>query len=80
MRAMALQRARAAQRIETLQVRLDGLDPQHVLARGYAWLADERGAVVNSVRQLQPGQAVQATLADGAAALAVMRIDPAEGA
>lgn len=78
-RGLALQRERAAQRIETLQVRLDGLDPHHVLARGYAWLADQRGTVVQSVRQLSPGRALDATLADGRAGLVVTRIDPAEG-
>lgn len=78
-RGLAMQRARAAQRVETLQVRLDGLDPRHVLARGYAWLADEHGTVVQSVRQLTPGAALDATLADGRAGLVVTRIDPAEG-
>jgi exodeoxyribonuclease VII large subunit len=70
-RAVALQRVRAAQRVETLQTRLRGLDPQHVLARGYAWITDETGTVVQTVTQLAPGAQVSATLADGSALLRV---------
>lgn len=75
-RGAALQRARAGQRVETLQARLQGLDPRHVLARGYAWLTDERGEVLQSVRRLSPGSAVNATLADGSADLQVVRVSP----
>ncbi len=75
-RAAAMQRSRTAQCIETLQARLHGVDPTHVLARGYAWLADEQGRVVQSVRQLAPGQQLDATLADGSADLQVSAVHP----
>ena len=55
----------------------DALDPQHVLARGYAWLTDADGRVLHSVQQLSAGQALQATLADGRAGLSVTGIEPA---
>ncbi len=57
--------------------RLEALDPQHVLARGYAWLTDEHGRVVLSVTQLAAGQTLRAALADGGAALTVDAVDPA---
>jgi exodeoxyribonuclease VII large subunit len=41
------------------------LDPQLVLQRGYAWLADEAGATVVDAAQVQAGQALRATLAKG---------------
>lgn len=41
------------------------LDPQLVLQRGYAWLADENGATVVDAAQVKEGQALQATLAKG---------------
>ena len=41
------------------------LDPQLVLQRGYAWLADEAGATVIDASQVQAGQALRATLAKG---------------
>jgi exodeoxyribonuclease VII large subunit len=41
------------------------LDPQLVLQRGYAWLADEAGATVVDATQVQAGQALRATLAKG---------------
>jgi exodeoxyribonuclease VII large subunit len=41
------------------------LDPQLVLQRGYAWLADEDGATVVDAAQVQAGQALRATLAKG---------------
>ena len=41
------------------------LDPQLVLQRGYAWLADEAGTTVTDAAQVQTGQALRATLAKG---------------
>ena len=67
--AMALQQQRQAS--ERLGLRLAALDPQRVLERGYAWLSDTQGQPLTRVAQLQPGQAVQATLADGQVPLVV---------
>ena len=53
------------------QLRLQLLDPRLVLERGYVWLTDEDGLAITSAQQLQPAQAVQATLADGHAQLVV---------
>jgi len=75
-RAAAVERARAAQRVETLQARLQALDPRRVLSRGYAWLADREGRVVQTVRQLAPGMPLEATLADGSADLTVAATYP----
>jgi exodeoxyribonuclease VII large subunit len=47
------------------------LDPQLVLQRGYAWLADEAGATVADAALVQPGQALRATLAKGRVDLTV---------
>lgn len=86
-RAVALQRAQAAlavaaqrslqaqtHRVASLELRLGLLDPRLVLARGYAWLTDAQGQALTQVAQLHPGQAVQATLADGTAALQVQSV------
>ena len=59
------------QRCERLTLRLQALDPHRVLERGYAWLSDEQGHALTRAAQLQPGQAVQATLADGVVPLVV---------
>ena len=59
------------QRCERLILRLQALDPHRVLERGYAWLSDEQGHALTRAAQLQPGQAVQATLADGVVPLVV---------
>ncbi|NTV87331.1 MAG: exodeoxyribonuclease VII large subunit, partial [Burkholderiaceae bacterium] len=52
-------------------LRLQSLDPRLVLQRGYAWLTDDGGSAVTSVVQTRPGQALQATLADGTVDLTV---------
>ena len=65
------------QRSDAFAQRLEALDPQHVLARGYAWLTDERGRVLHSARQLGVGQTLRATLADGHADLTVADVRPA---
>ena len=54
------------QRCSHAELRLQGQNPAHVLQRGYAWLSRTDGKPVTSVTQVSPGQALQATLADGA--------------
>ncbi len=59
-----VQQQRARLRGEGL--RLTALDPSRVLARGYAIVATADGAVVHSVAQVTPGDAVRVRVADGA--------------
>lgn len=66
----------ASAQLQSLAARLHALDPHEVLARGYAWLADGRGAPVQSVAQLAVGAQLQAVLADGAAEVVVTGIVP----
>jgi exodeoxyribonuclease VII large subunit len=65
---VALRRAaeRQAQRLQRCETALSLLDPRLVLERGYAFLTDQQGAAITSVAQAAPGQALRATLADGA--------------
>ena len=78
--ASRMQRAAASmgpgqrRRIDALQARLEALDPKRVLTRGYAWLADEQGAPVQSVAQLRVGQSLDAVLVDGAASVTVREL------
>jgi exodeoxyribonuclease VII large subunit len=67
--ASNLQRSR--QRIERAQLRLELLDPNLILQRGYAWLADLQGQAVTSVKKTHLGQPLRATLADGEVDLTV---------
>jgi exodeoxyribonuclease VII large subunit len=76
-RAVAVDVQARARRIDGFEDRLNALDPQHVLARGYAWLTDAEGRVLQSVALLAVGASVQATLADGRAELGVRAITPA---
>ncbi|KQV61227.1 exodeoxyribonuclease VII [Pelomonas sp. Root1217] len=68
--------ARQHTRLNALQARLQALDPQHVLARGYAWLDDGAGGAVTSVHALLPGAEVRAVLADGSLDLRVLGVQP----
>lgn len=65
------QMVRRHDRLDRAGLRLQSLDPRLVLQRGYAWLTDDGGRAVTSVAQTCPGQALQATLADGTVDLAV---------
>jgi len=69
--------ARQGSRLESAAIRLGAVDPGRVLARGYALLRDADGHALSSVGQLQPGQAVRATLQDGDAGLEVRSVGPA---
>jgi len=71
--AVRLALTRPTQRLDQLAVRLGLLNPHLVLARGYAWLTDERGQAVTGVAQTHGGQHLQATLVDGTVDLQVLR-------
>jgi exodeoxyribonuclease VII large subunit len=83
--ALRLRRALAAQLLQRRQslalgtARLQALNPQQVLQRGYAWVEDAQGRAVVSSRALQAGQTVRAVWADGAAQAQVLRVDGAPG-
>ena len=64
---MAAQKTRLA----SAQLRLELLNPELVLRRGYAWLADGEGHAITLVSQTRTGQAVRATLTDGTVDLTV---------
>ena len=64
------------QRASGLAGRLQALDPAQVLQRGYAWVTDESGRAVVSVRRMQIGARLQAVLADGTAAVTVTDLAP----
>ncbi len=76
-RSAAVLTSASAQWLLALDARLTALDPQHVLARGYAWLADEAGRPVQTVARLSVGSRVHARLADGTAELDVTGVDRA---
>ena len=59
------------QRLGTAALRLNSVDPHHVLERGYAWLSDADGQALTHAAQFRSGQAVLATLADGDVPLTV---------
>lgn len=63
-------------RLDQAAARLETLNPQRVLERGFAWLQDAQGRPVTGVAQLRPQQSVQARLADGAARLKVEAVAP----
>ena len=69
--AVAMGRARLAHRLDSASVRLQALDPDRVLARGYAMIVDDAGHPVTSVARLAAGSKVTARLADGQATLGV---------
>ncbi|MDP2371177.1 exodeoxyribonuclease VII large subunit [Rhodoferax sp.] len=59
------------ERLARAQLRLELLDPKWVLQRGYAWLSSADGKAIVSVGQVQIGQNLTATLADGEVDLTV---------
>ncbi|MDR1247324.1 MAG: exodeoxyribonuclease VII large subunit [Clostridiales Family XIII bacterium] len=61
-----------AARVATRGASLASLDPSAVLARGYAVLTSEDGAIISSVTDARSGDAVKARLADGELALEVV--------
>jgi len=52
-------------RLMRAQALLDSLNPDAVLARGYAIVRDQQGAVLHNAAQVPPGSAIEAKLARG---------------
>lgn len=63
-------------RLQLLQSRLEALNPQRVLARGYAWIEESEGKARTSVAGLQPGAVLTAVWADGRAQMTVDHVHP----
>ncbi|MEO7057919.1 MAG: exodeoxyribonuclease VII large subunit [Caldimonas sp.] len=70
-RAAATTQALLGSRLERAALHLVALDPNRVLARGYALLTDDAGHTVTSVASLTVGVTVGARFADGEARLEV---------
>ena len=73
-RALGVTLAARKQRLSSMDGRLGALDPRRVLARGYAWLSDERGTPVTTAKALAAGQQVQAELVDGQATATISSV------
>jgi len=69
--AVTLARTGAASRLASIEARLGSVDPDRVLARGYALLTGGDGHAVTSVTQMAAGESVEARLHDGAVSLRV---------
>ncbi len=72
-RVVAGQFEQHAARLDRAGLRLASVDPRHVLQRGYALLTQPDGTLLAHASQAQPGQSVQALLADGRLDLTVKR-------
>lgn len=75
-RAQATARSQAHQRLQALAGRLEALNPQRVLARGFAWVSDEQGRAVLSARELAVGQRLVTVWHDGRAHSQVSAVEP----
>ena len=58
-------------RLDNAGLRMAAVNPQLVLARGYAWLTDVEGKAITSKKQMSMGQQLRATLVDGEVDLTV---------
>lgn len=75
-RALAFDAQRRRAGLAALAGRLGLLDPQRVLARGYAVVQTARGELVVAPTQLWPGEAVTLSLAQGQAEVVLQRVRP----
>ena len=59
--------------------RLTGLDPAHILRRGYALVKDSAGSLITSAKQVKLGQDIAVQLADGSLDVHVQQVNSEEG-
>ncbi len=69
--AQNMQLSRKQQRYIAMTAKLDAMSPLKVLTRGYAMAQTENSEIVRSVAQIDPGDTVRVTLADGSFTAAV---------
>ena len=74
--AAAMQMQRARTRLQTAALRLAAVDPQGVLARGYALIQSRSGALVLSPAQLKVGETITVSLAQGQAEVVPQLVRP----
>jgi len=72
-----LQDRRAA--LDHIGERLTGLDPAHILRRGYALIKDSAGSLITSAKQVKLGQDIAVQLSDGSLDARVRQVKPKEG-
>lgn len=70
-RSVELMLRQEKQAVEHARARIEAMSPKNTLARGYAILIDDVGETVTSVKGLEPGQVVEAYLADGQLELSI---------
>jgi exodeoxyribonuclease VII large subunit len=51
--------------VDTLEGKLEAIDPKCVLQRGFTLTEDSSGALVRSIRDVKDGQKIRTVLADG---------------
>lgn len=73
-RGFALRVTGARQAVDTFRVKIEALSPMAVLARGYAMLTDQKGAVVRRASQVKRGERLSARLAKGTIGVVVDQI------
>jgi exodeoxyribonuclease VII large subunit len=59
--------------------RLTGLDPVHILRRGYALVKDSTGSLITSTKQVKLGQDIAVQLVDGSLDAQVQQVHSEEG-
>ena len=57
--------SRNTQRYVALTAKLDAMSPLKVLTRGYSLVQSERGEVIRSVSQTEPGERICVNVSDG---------------
>ncbi len=62
--------------LHRLSQNLEHLAPQQVLKRGYSMVQNEAGAIIHSQSQLQPGEQVKISFAQGGAGARITQLKP----
>ncbi len=73
---MASRVRREREALGALAAQLEMLNPQRTLERGYAIIADSKGAILRSPAQLQPRRKLRVRLAEGSADITVSGVQP----
>ena len=61
-----------------LTARLEAVNPENVLKRGYSYVESDRGDAIDSVTKIKTGQEVKIVFADGSAKSTIIEIDRKE--
>ncbi|WKY46812.1 exodeoxyribonuclease VII large subunit [Eubacteriaceae bacterium ES3] len=65
--------------LDQYRLRIEAMNPENILKKGYILVEDENRKIVSSVKQIKPGQKLKMRLSDGRSSVEVLEVENKNG-